>query len=58
MKLLSKIYTIFPVGYITIYSSLDDIYIEEIRMGLNRVGLGIFKTEIVSQYDSMRLSQL
>ena len=52
MKLLSKIYTIFPVGYITIYSSLDDIYIEEIRMGLNRVGLGRFKTEIVSQYDS------
>lgn len=52
MKLLSKIYTKFPVGYITIYSSLDDEYIEQIHSALNQVGLGKFKTEVVTPYDS------
>lgn len=51
MKLLSKIYTKLPVGYITIYSSLNNEYIESIQSALNQVGLGKFRTKVVEPYN-------
>ena len=48
MDFLSKIYTKFPVGYITIYCDTDSEDVNQILDALGSVGLGRFKTEVIN----------
>ena len=59
MELLSKIYTKFPVGYITIYSDTDSEEVNQILSVLKTVGLGRFKTEVINdpQYNGSIIAQ-
>lgn len=59
MDFLSKIYTKFPVGYITIYCDTDSEDVNQILDALGSVGLGRFKTEVINdpEYNGSIIAQ-
>lgn len=59
MELLSKIYTKYPVGYITIYSDTDSENVSQILNALDIVGLRRFKIEVINdpEYNGSIIAQ-